>query len=352
MSDIAVELVERVRAAAGAGQRLRIVAGNSKPFIGREIEATPLDLSRHRGIVAYEPNELVLTARAATPIAEIQTTLSAHKQMLPFEPPCFGEGATLGGTLACNLSGPRRPWSGSIRDAVLGVRLINGNGEHLRFGGQVMKNVAGFDVARLQAGALGAFGAITEISVKVLPRPALSRTLGFELPAPAAITRMNELARQPKPLTAAAWIDDRLYLRLAGAAAAVEASCAQWGGEQLEFAADFWRDLAEQRLPYFADQRPLWRFSVRPTAALAPLDGPWLIDWAGAQRWLLGEFERAQLERMAEAAGGHVSLYRRGDRSSEVHHTLNPHLKRLHLQLKRAFDPAGVLNVGRLYSWL
>lgn len=352
MSDISFELAEQVGAAAGETRSLRIVAGNSKPFIGRAIDAEPLDLSQHRGIVSYAPTELVLTARAGTPLADVEAALASEGQMLPFEPPYYGDSATLGGTLACNLSGPRRPWSGSIRDAVLGVRLINGRGEHMRFGGQVMKNVAGFDVSRLQAGALGAFGVVTEMSLKVLPCPARSCTLTYELSARAAIGRMAELARQPKPLNAAAWVDDRLYLRIAGAVDAVEATRRQWGGEVLESDHSHWRDLREQRLPYFASELPLWRFSIRPTAPLAPLDGPWLIDWAGAQRWLLGAFQQGRLERMAEAAGGNVSLYRRGDRHGEVHHRLNDHLRQLHVRLKRAFDPQGIFNVGRLYSWL
>lgn len=351
MTDIAAALIEQVRAAATERRGLRIVGGDSKSFLGRAIDGEPLDVARHRGIVSYEPKELVLTARAGTPLDEIETALGGEGQMLPFEPPRYGQAATLGGTLACNLSGPRRPWSGSIRDAVLGVKLINGRGEHLRFGGRVMKNVAGFDVSRLQAGALGAFGVITEISVKVLPRAARHRTLTFELSASQALERMQDLSRQSKPLTGAAWVDNRLYLRVEGADAAVEATCQRWGGEMLEDGA-FWRDLREQSLPYFASDLPLWRFSIKPTAALAALDGPWLIDWAGAQRWVLGDFAQAELERLAESAGGHVSLYRRGNRQGEVQHRLPQRLEHLHLRLKQAFDPEGVFNAGRLYSWL
>lgn len=352
MSDGAAELVERIRAAAANRQGLRIVGGNSKAFFGREVGGEPLEVSAHSGIVDYEPNELVLTARGGTRLAEIESALDTHAQMLAFEPPRYAETATLGGTLACNVSGPRRPWAGSVRDAVLGIRLIDGNGEALRFGGRVMKNVAGFDVSRLQAGALGAFGVISEISLKVLPKPAKTLTLVQQCAAEAAIERMNGYATQGRPLSGAAWVEDRLYLRLAGAASAVDATRTQWGGDLLHADDDFWTDLAEQRLPWFASDAPLWRFSIESTAPIVDVGVPWLIDWAGAQRWLLGDFERERLERIAEDARGHVTLYRRGERSGDVHHRLPAALKAIHLRLKAAFDPHRIFNAGRLYSWL
>jgi glycolate oxidase FAD binding subunit len=234
----------------------------------------------------------------------------------------------------------------------LGLKLINGRAEQLRFGGQVMKNVAGFDVSRLQAGALGSFGVISEITVKVLPKPPSTLTLVRESPAGAAIVEMNELARQPKPLTGAAWVAGRLYLRLAGAESAVAGTAAQWGGERLADGDGFWHELNEQRLPFFDPGRPLWRFSVTSTAPLAELDGEWLLDWAGAQRFIHGDFDRTRLESLAMAAGGHVSLFRGGDRNAEVFTELEAPIKRLHLRLKRAFDPDRVLNPGRMYSWL
>lgn len=352
-ADRVAALVDQVREAAELKRKLRIVGGDSKPFFGRRVPAVDtIDVSSLSGIVDYAPRELVLTARAGTTLAEIETTLDAEGQMLAFEPPRFGASATLGGTLACNLSGPRRPWSGSIRDAVLGVRLINGRGEHMRFGGKVMKNVAGFDVSRLQAGALGAFGVITEISLKVLPKPAHSLTLVQPCDATTAIERMNRLAALARPLTGAAWLDGRLYLRLGGAASAVSATQAQWGGDTLEDHEAFWLALREQTLPWFDSTLPLWRFSVKPTSAPAPLEAPWLIDWAGAQRWVLGDVARKWLERVAQDAGGHVTLYRRGDRASDVHHTLPEPLKAVHRRLKAAFDPHGIFNSGRLYSWL
>jgi glycolate oxidase FAD binding subunit len=352
MQDSSEQLIAQILDARRAGRRLRIVGGGSKAFIGREADGEALDAARHCGIVAYAPGELVLTARAGTQLSEIEAALDAHGQMLSFEPPRFGDGATLGGTLACNSSGPARPWGGSARDMVLGVELINGRGERLRFGGQVMKNVAGFDVARLQAGALGAFGLVTEVSLKVLPRPAAAATRVLELDAAAALARFAALAGRPEPLSGAAWHEGRAYLRFAGAASAVAAAARRCGGEALADAETFWRDLREQRLPFFAGSEPLWRFSVKPTAALADFAGAWLVDWGGAQRWIRGRFDPSELERAAEAAGGHVCLFRGGDRSGEVNHTLPEALKALHLRLKQAFDPDGVFNPGRLYSWL
>ncbi len=352
MSDIANRIVERIEAARRDGEPLSIVAGASKRFVGRASRGNPLDVAAHQGIVSYEPGELVLTVRAGTRLAEIEAALAEHGQALQFEPPQFDGAATIGGTLACNASGPARPWSGSVRDAVLGVELVTGRAQRLRFGGRVMKNVAGFDVSRLQAGALGAFGVITEISLKVLPRPRHTVTLVRRLDAADAIVRMNELAGTAKPLSGACWHDGQLYVRFSGAESAVDAAANQWGGERLDAAESFWQDLAEQRLPYFRPGVPLWRFSVRSSSPLPEIDGDWLIDWGGAQRWLHGDLDKGELQRAAESTGGHVSLYRGGDREGEVHHALPEALKSLHLRLKDAFDPDRILNPGRLYGWM
>lgn len=353
MGDASDRLVEQIVGARRSKRKQRIVGGGSKTFVGRSGNGETLHVAEHRGIVTYAPGELVLTARAGTVLTEIERALDEHGQMLSFEPPHFGEGATLGGTLACNLSGPARPWGGSIRDMVLGVGLINGRGQKLRFGGQVMKNVAGFDLARLQAGALGAFGVVTEVSLKVLPRPAATATRVLELDAASALERISALAGRPAPLSGAAWCDGRAYLRFSGAASAVSGAARRCGGETPADAGTFWADLAEQRLPFFAGTEPLWRFSIKPTAPLPDfVGGRWLIDWGGAQRWIRGRFDRAELQRAAESAGGHVCLFRGGDRDGEVNHRLPDALQALHLRLKQAFDPDGLFNPGRLYSWL
>ncbi|MCP5163921.1 MAG: glycolate oxidase subunit GlcE [Pseudomonadales bacterium] len=350
--DIEQAIATQVRAAAAHRQGLYIQGGGSKrALLGRDCEAAVLDVSGHCGITDYQPAELVLSARAGTPLTALQAVLATQGQELPFEPPTFQGRATLGGTLACNLSGPARPWRGSIRDLVLGVRLVDASGECLRFGGKVMKNVAGYDVSRLQAGALGTLGVLTEISVKVLPRAQRTTTLAYELPAAEAIEMMNRRAATAAPLSGACWLDGTLYLRLAGEAGAVAHTARRWGGQALAEADAPWSDLREMRLPFFAGDAPLWRLSVKPSAALA---GPaaQLLDWGGAQRWLRGDFDLAQLQGLASAAGGHVTLFRGGDRRGEVRPFPGEVHRRLQQRLKHSFDPQGLFNPGRLYGWL
>ena len=356
MTDCTKDIVARVDQAFAARTPLSICAGNSKThMLGRHANNDGvgiLDLSKHSGIIDYQPTELVLTARAGTTLTEIKATLAREGQMLSFEPPDFGNKATLGGTLACNLSGPARPWSGSIRDMVLGVQLINGKAELLNFGGQVMKNVAGYDVSRLQAGALGTLGVLTKISLKVLPVSEHTVTLCYQMDAQTAVDLMNTRAGQPKPLSGAFWVGGSLYLRLSGAENAVMQTAKLWGGEQLPGAEDLWRKLREFEHPFFSGEEPLWRFSHCPTAAVQHQFGDMFIDWGGAQRWLRGQHDQRVLERSAEEAGGHLSLFRGGDRSGEVKHRLNVLQQNLHQRLKLAFDPVGILNPGRLYSWM
>ena len=352
MPDITQQIEAQVLAAKESKTKLNIVGGNSKHFLGREPEGESLNMSVHSGIVDYQPVELVLTARAGTSLKEIEAALDEKGQMLAFEPPHLGDTDTLGGTLACNLSGAARPWAGSIRDHVLGIRLINGRGEHLRFGGQVMKNVAGYDVSRLQAGAMGTLGAMTEISLKVLPKHAHSVTISQEIDAPDAIQLMNERAGKAKPLTAACWINGKLSMRLAGAKSAVEATLKQWGGEQVDDADQFWRNLNDQQNTYFEGDEKLWRFSINPTASLELDVERQLIDWGGAQRWYRGDASAEEMQIIASAAGGQVSLFRGSDRSGEVFHDQPEALKRIQTRLKHSFDPDGIFNSGRLYSWL
>ncbi|WP_166267697.1 glycolate oxidase subunit GlcE [Marinobacter caseinilyticus] len=352
MPDITEQLQDQIKTARTEARKLSIVGGGSKAFMGRAIDADRLDVSGHSGIVTYQPVELVLTVRAGTPLLEIEAALAKNNQMLSFEPPHFSDASTIGGTLACNQSGPGRPWWSSVRDQVLGVGLINGTGEKLRFGGQVMKNVAGYDVSRTQAGAMGSLGVLTEISLKVLPRPATTVTLSREMRQNEAILFMNARAAEPKPLSAACWLDGKLYLRLSGAQSAVEATAKQWDIPLMTGGDEFWQQLRDQQLPFFAGDQPLWRFSVNSTAPNPPLDGPWLIDWAGSQRWYRGDAELASMEAHAEKAGGQVSLFRGGDRTGEVMHRQLPALQAIQKRLKHSFDPDGLFNPGRLYSWM
>ena len=271
--------------------------------------------------------------------------------MLAFEPPHFGEGATLGGCLAAGLSGPRRPYAGGVRDFVLGVRVIDGKGDDLRFGGQVMKNVAGYDVSRLMAGSLGTLGILLEVSLKVLPRPPAEATLHLRWDEATAIALMNEWAGKPMPVTATAFRDGDLGLRLSGARVAVEAAIRKLGGTEVkpDQAGRFWTGIREQTDPFFAGEAPLWRLSIKPTTRPLELPGGQLIEWGGALRWLKSAADAETIREAAARAGGHATLFRGGNKSGGVFQPLPPELMKLHRNLKRAFDPAGILNPGRLY---
>lgn len=341
----------QVRAAAGSGQPLCIRGGGSKHWYGGQPRGAILDTRAYAGIVDYEPTELVITARCGTPLAEIEAVLARHNQMLAFEPPHFGPQATVGGTVAAGLCGPRRATSGATRDFVLGARLLDGKGDVLSFGGQVMKNVAGYDVSRMLAGSLGTLGLLLEVSLKVLPRPFAEATLRFEMPESEAIRRLNEWGGQPLPLSASAWCDGVLALRLSGAEAAVDAAVASLGGVVLADAGTFWDSVREQRHPFFAGDEPLWRLSVPSTAGALVLGGAQMIEWGGAQRWLraAGDAATAQaIRRTAQDCGGHATLFRGGDKHVGVFQPLAPALARIHARMKDAFDPAHIFNPGRL----
>jgi glycolate oxidase FAD binding subunit len=347
--DIGEWLRQRVLEAAARGQTLCLRGGDTKGFHGRTPAGEPLELAGHRGIVSYEPTELVITARGGTPLSEIESVLAEHGQMLPCDPPHFAPGGTLGGVVAAGLGGPRRPWGGAPRDLLLGVRLLDGRGRILRFGGQVMKNVAGYDISRLMAGALGTLGVLLEVSLKVLPRPALERTLRFELAAGEALRRFRELAQQPLPITGAAHLHGQLYLRLAGSEAVLAGHRARIGGEFSDAGDSFWSKLRDHRLDFFADPQPLWRLSLPPATRHPVIDAPCLIDWAGAQRWVKTDWACERVQAAAAKTGGHAVLFRHGDRNQCVFQPLAPPLEAIHRCLKQVFDPSGIFNPGRLY---
>jgi glycolate oxidase FAD binding subunit len=343
-------LCERIRDHAARKAPLAVRGGGTKDFYGQGCVGEVLDMTPYAGIVAYEPKELVVTVRAGTRLADLESALAAERQMLAFEPPHFGEGATIGGAVAAGLSGPRRAYAGSLRDFVLGTRVVNGKGEDLAFGGRVIKNVAGYDVSRLMAGALGTLGVITEISFKVLPRPAHETTLAFELDEARATEQVNRWAGQPLPLSATAWEAGRLRARLSGAASAVAAAKVRMGGEEIE-AGSYWGELREQRLGFFAPSRALWRLSVPQTAAPMAVAHAQLVEWGGGVRWISGDADAASLRSEAASAGGHATLFRGGDKSVGVFHPLEPAVMKIHRRLKDAFDPAGILNPGRMYAF-
>ena len=342
-----IELSEQVTLAHTQAQPLRIVGGNSKSFLGNATDGDSLDVRAHTGIISYEPSELVITAKAGTPLREIEAALHEHSQWLAFEPPHFGADATLGGTIAAGLSGPARPWSGSARDFVLGVRCINGKGEILKFGGQVMKNVAGYDVSRLMVGAMGTLGVLLDISLKVLPTVEQSLTLQFELAENDLSAWLRQWSSTALPLTAACHHQDTLRLRLSGTPSSLDAAHALLGADARVSDDQFWNDLREHRLSFFESDKPLWRVSLQGGAQPLPLHGDCLYDWGGAQRWLLSD-ERATVVRAAvEACGGHATLFRQADLDAPVFHPLPTGLRDLQRRVKRAFDPAGILNPRR-----
>ena len=369
-------IAETVRAAAAAGTPLRIRGGGSKDFYGEALQGELLDTAALAGVISYEPSELVVTAGAGTPLADLEALLAAQGQHLAFEPPHFrhagnhGSVATVGGMVASGLSGPARASVGAVRDYVLGLKLINGRGEHLTFGGQVMKNVAGYDVSRLMAGSMGTLGLITEVSLKVLPIAPAEATLRFDCTQAQALGWLNSWGGQPLPLNASCWVNEAasdagtgvLYLRLRGAHAAVEAACQTLGknrgGEKQDnakVAAD-WQACRDQQLAWFQERcqaQVLWRLSVPQTSPVLDLPDSPLIEWHGALRWVRADAEQAQhLRAVAAGAGGHATLFiaarARKTGATARFDVLKPPLDRIHRALKHEFDPAGIFNPGRM----
>ena len=364
-------LIDTICAATAARQPLRIRGGGSKDFLGQTLTGTVLDTRSHTGVVSYEPSELVVTARCGTPLSELEALLASQGQCLPFEPPHFADHrastATVGGMVSAGLSGPARGTVGTVRDYVLGAQLINGQGQLLTFGGQVMKNVAGYDVSRLLAGAMGTLGVVVEVSLKVLPVAPAETTLAFEMDQAAALDALHRWGGQPLPLNASCWVKDGerrlLFVRLRGAVAAVEAACRSMGGQRMdgEGVQRDWSDCREQRLPFFA-QAPqgaaLWRVSVPQTApaaafGLAQPDDQ-LVEWQGAQRWFwVPATEAVAIRAQAQALGGHATLFRPAtetDRAVGVYTPASAAVQAIEQRLRTEFDPAGIFNPGRMAS--
>ena len=367
-------LIDQINAAAAQRSPLRIRGGGSKDFYGETPQGELLDTTAYRGIVSYEPSELVVTVRAGTPLAELEATLAEKGQCLAFEPPRFGAAqGTCGGMVAAGLSGPARASVGSVRDYVLGIELVNGRGEQLTFGGQVMKNVAGYDVSRLMVGAMGTLGLLTDISLKVLPVAPAEATLVFELDQASALAQLHRWGTQPLPLNASCWVRDDsasntpelLFVRLRGAIAAVESACtrmlADVPGRRMDNAqagAD-WTACRDLKLPFYnpatAEPMALWRLSVPQTAPVLDLPWPQLVEWHGGQRWLRApESARERLRQATSAVGGSASLFRAASDAAtgpkNCFSPLTPAVEHIHRRLKAEFDPAGIFNPGRMYA--
>jgi glycolate oxidase FAD binding subunit len=349
-TDLTEALVDQVRRATEAGTPLRIVGGDTKAFYGRRTEGLALDVSSHRGIVAYEPSELVLTARAGTPLAQIEATLAEHGQRLGFEPPDFGAASTIGGVVAAGISGQRRPFAGAVRDFVLGAAILDGRGRVLRFGGQVFKNVAGFDAFRLMAGALGSLGVILEVSLRVTPAPRREIAIALELGSEAARARILDAMRTAMPLSGAFHDGQRLHLRLSGGEAGVDVAARDFGGEDEPLV--FWETLRQFRHPALAGDGRLWRLSLPQTAPIPDVGDVVAWDWAGSQAWVRTDKPPAAIWAAAASVSGHATLFRGAGPGEEVFQPLAPAVLALHQRLKAVFDPAGVLNPGRMYGAL
>jgi len=372
MDTALAQLTDRIAQASADKQALRIRGGGSKDFYGQSLHGEILDTRSVRGIVSYEPTELVVTARAGTPLAELEAALAERQQCLAFEPPHFSHSpgaATVGGMVAAGLSGPARASVGAVRDFVLGVKLLNGRAEHLIFGGQVMKNVAGYDVSRLMAGSMGVLGVITEVSLKVLPRPTDEATLVFELNQSDALAQLHRWGAQPLPLNASCWVRDEgrelLFVRLRGAVAAVASAMARMTrdvpGTRIDNAqagAD-WQACRDHRLPFFAQPSgaglDLWRLSLPQTAPALELPWAQLVEWHGAQRWLWAAPDAApRLREVAAHHAGSATIFlankEAGTGATARFSPLKPPLGLIHQRLKAEFDPAGIFNRGRLYA--
>lgn len=347
---------ETIRQAHSANTPLQIVGSGSKQFYGPRSNGKVLDVTGNQGVVAYEPSELVVTVKGGTPLRELEALLAQSNQFLAFEPPHFGENATVAGAIASGLAGPRRATVGSLKDFVLGAKIIDGKGDHLTFGGQVMKNVAGYDVSRVIAGSFGSLGVIDELSIKVLPVPEASVTLALQLDQEKALNLFNTYAGQPLAISATTWVDNVAYIRLSGAQEAIDAGSQKIGGEALDAntADAFWHSIKEQTHEWFnADKSGhLWRLSVPSThPVLNDIESPAFVEWGGALRWVYSEASESEIRGIVSAAGGTANIFRaKGQVAGSAFHPLPIPMLRLQQRLKSAFDPAGILNAGRIYT--
>ena len=350
-SELIQTLCASIQQANNSQQALQIQGGGSKRFYGNQISAKFLDVSDNIGIIEYEPSELFITARNGTLLTSIEATLEANNQMLPFEPPHFSSQATLGGTIACGLSGPRRPYASSMRDCILGTHIINGNGEHLEFGGKVMKNVAGYDASRLMCGAFGTLGVLTQISLKVIPKPQTQITVAIELNQSEALETMNAWVQTLLPISATYFCNDVLYVRIEGLDKTIRNVHQKMGGEILRDSQAFWKDIKDHQAEFFQTQQPLWRVIIPNNTPPLSISGDSCLEWNGGLRWIKSDEETQYITNQCQVAKGHATLFKAKTKPNDCLASINPKLQSLHLNLKAAFDANRILNPGRMYSW-
>lgn len=358
MNDFTEQFQKQIFSACKNHRAVRIEGNNTKAFMGNRSDTVNdgeiIRSQQHSGILSYDPSELVIKVRSGTRLDDINDALAEHNQALPFEPNSFDGNATIGGTIACNISGPARAYKGAARDYLLGASIINGKGEMLEFGGQVMKNVAGYDASRLMAGAMGTLGFILDVSIKVLPKNKCQQTIKIQQPVNQAILSINKLSAKNLPINASAYIDDALYIRLSSSekntAAASTLICQQTDGSIIDNSEDFWRSLTEQQHAFFQTDKPLIRLSVPATSNTDSIDGEQLVEWSGALRWLKTETPVEDIRHIAKSLGGHATAYKNFSNDDEYFQPLDSVNLKLQQRLKDAFDPAGILNPGRLYK--
>ncbi len=348
--DLSKEFQEKIEDCFDNSRCINICGHDSKQFYGRTInnQYEKLSTIEHQGVIDYQPTELVITVRSGTPLAEVESVLDEKNQMFAFEPPQFNQQGTIGGMIASGLSGPARPFAGSVRDAVLGVSCLNGKGEKLVYGGQVMKNVAGYDISRLMTGSMGTLGLILDASIKVMPKPEQTITLVLEQSAEQALQTWQKLGNQALAISASCQFNEQLYIRLSGNAAAVKHAQSMIGGEPLKEDKQFWQQLRDHELDFFQGPGSLWRLSLAGATMQLNLSGDTLIDWAGAQRWIKTDESDNVIRHLCESHGGHAALFAPPDNKIEAFHPLAPGIALLHKQLKQAFDPVGILNPLRM----
>ncbi|HFD10984.1 MAG TPA: glycolate oxidase subunit GlcE [Crenotrichaceae bacterium] len=349
MTDLSSQFQQQIREAVENENPVNLVGGNSKSFYGREARGDSMHVAGNKGIIDYEPTELVVTVRNGTALHELESVLAEQGQMLGFEPPCYQNSATVGGAIAAGLSGSRRPFSGAVRDYVLGCKLINGYADILSFGGTAMKNVAGYDLSRLMVGSMGSLGLILETSLRVVPMHEMESTWCQEVKSDQVIGVMSAMLQKPLPISGLYYDGARLFYRLYGTADAIAQSANTLGGEEYASHDQLWSDLNHQKSDFFQDKTPLWRISVAPATEQLPLSGQCVLDWGGALRWLKTDEPAEQVFQTVADVGGHATLFREGKRDEIIFQPLPPDLMQIQQRLKQAFDPMSVFNLGRMY---